>query len=414
MPMTITEKILARAAGADQVSPGEVITCRTDLICIDEIQIAIFIDTLEKMGTDAVDKQRTVFVVDHFCPPTNLHQAEANRLIRTFARSRGLRFLEGSIKDQLLWEKGLVRPGMVLVATDSHITTCGALGAFAAPFGPSEAAIMAVQDRYWFKVPESIRFEIIGTLPPMVTPKDIGLFILGQKGTTFAGYKAIEFCGPAVENFSMDARVTLCNMTTEMGAKNGIVAPDPITEAFLRERGVNEFSMISSDEDAGYAETFVVDASKLEPLVATPHSPGNVSPVSAVAGTKIDQGFVGSCGNGNLDDMRITAQILKGHSIHPDTRLIIAPASREVYLQALSEGLIEIFLRAGAVVSSQTCSVCAGLEAPLTAGEVCITASPRNFKGRMGSPEAEIYLASPATIAASAVKGAITDPRELN
>lgn len=412
--MTITEKILAKAAGLDRVSPGEMVTCRVDLICIDEIQIPIFKDTLEKMGSDAVDKERTVFVIDHFCPPTNLHQARSNQMIREFALSRGLRFLEGSIKDQLLWENGLIRPGMVLVATDSHIPTCGALGAFAAPFGPSEAAIMAVQDRYWFRVPETIRCEIVGKLQPFVTPKDAGLYILGQKGVTFANYKAIEFCGPAVDDFSVDARVTLCNMTTEMGAKNGIVAPDSVTEAFLKSHGVKDCPKIVSDADAVYSETIRVDLSELEPLVAAPHSPGNVLPVSDAAAIKIDQGFVGSCGNGNMDDLRIAARILEGRSVHPRTRLIITPASRKVHLQALTEGLIETFLKAGAVVSGQTCSVCAGMEAPLMAGEVCITASPRNFKGRMGSPEADIYLGSPATVAASAVKGAITDPRKFN
>ena len=413
MPMTITEKILARTAGLDKVSPGEMITCKVDLICIDEIQIFIFKDTLDKMGTDAVDKDRTVCVIDHFCPPTNMHQARANRTIRDFALSRGLTLLEGSIKDQLLWENGLIRPGMVLAATDSHITTCGALGAFASPFGPSEAAIMAVQDTYWFKVPETIRCEIRGELQPLVTPKDIGLYIFGQKGTTFANYKAIEYCGPTVSGFSMDARVTLCNMTTEMGAKNGIVAPDSVTEDFLKAFDVKDYPMITSDADAEYAETIRIDASQLEPLVAAPHSPGNVSPASDAAGTKIDQGFIGSCGNGNMDDLRIAAHILKGGTIHPQTRLIITPASRKVHLQALSEGLIETFLRAGALVSGQTCSVCAGMEAPLMDGEVCITASPRNFKGRMGSPEANIYLGSPATVAASAVRGVITDPRTL-
>lgn len=414
MPMTITEKILAKAAGRKQVFPGEMVTCKVDLICIDEIQIPIFKDTLEKMGSDAVDKERTVFVIDHFCPPTNLHQAESNQMIREFALSRGLRFLEGGIKDQLLWENGLIRPGMVLVATDSHITTCGALGAFAAPFGPSEAAIMAVHDHHWFRVPETIRCEIVGELQPFVTPKDVGLYILSQKGVTFANYKAIEFCGPAVGDFSMDARVTLCNMTTEMGAKNGIIAPDSVTETFLKAHNVHDCPRIVSDADAVYFESIRVDLSQLEPLVAAPYSPGNVSRIAEARGTGIDQAFVGSCGNGNMEDLRLVARMLEGRSVHPRTRLIITPASRKVHLQALSEGLIETFLKAGAVVSGQTCSVCAGLEAPLLAGEVCITASPRNFKGRMGSPDANIYLGSPATVAASAVKGAITDPREFN
>jgi 3-isopropylmalate/(R)-2-methylmalate dehydratase large subunit len=413
MSMTISEKILARAAGVDKVVPGEIVACKADLICIDDIQIAIFKDTLEKMGTDAIDKERTVFVADHYCPPTNLNQAKNVKLIKEFAITRGLHFLEGSIKDQLLWENGFIQPGMLVVATDSHITTCGALGTFAAAFGPSEAAIMALHDRYWFKVPESIRCEIAGELQPFVSPKDIGLYILGQRGTTFANYKAIEFCGPTVRDFSIDARVTLCNMTTEMGAKNGIVESDSVTETFLQKMGVKNCQRIFSDADAVYSENIAVDASKLEPMVASPDSPANVGVVSDVTGTKIDQGFIGSCGNGNIDDLRIAARILKGKTIHPGTRLIIAPASRGVHLQALSEGLIEIFLRTGALVSSQTCSVCAGLEAPLLPGEVCITTSPRNFKGRMGSPEAQIYLASPATVAASAIRGEISDPRKF-
>ena len=413
MPMTISEKILAKAAGREKVSPGEIITCKIDLICVDEIQIPFFVNTLEKMGTDAVGKERTVFVIDHHCPPTSLNQARANQMTRNFAISKGLILLEGGIKDQLLWENGYVRPGIILVGTDSHITTCGALGAFAAAFGPSDAAIMSVKGEYWFKVPATIRCEIVGTLKPFVTPKDIGLYILGQKGVTFANYKSIEFCGTTTRNLSIDGRVTLCNMSTEMGAKNGIVEADSVTGDFLKKRKVTNINKMSSDPDALYAESFVVDASKLDPLVAFPHSPGNVRNISEARGIKIDQGFIGSCGNGNMDDLRIAAQILKGNTVHKNTRLIITPASRELHLQALSEGLIEIFLKAGAIVSGTTCSVCAGFEGCLLPKETCITSSPRNFQGRMGSPEALIYLGSPATVAASAVKGEITDPREF-
>lgn len=411
--MTLTEKILARASGREKVSPGEIVTCEVDLICIDEIQFPIFKGTLEKLETDSILKEKTVFVLDHYCPPTSLNQARANQLVQEFALSHGCDLLTGGIKDQLLWENGYIRPGMVIVATDSHINTCGAVGAFAAAFGPTEAAMMAVSGDSWFKVPETIRCEITGKLRPFVTPKDIGLHILGTRGVTFAGSKAIEFCGPAVKDFSMDARVTLCNMTTEMGAKNGIVAPDSVIEAFLRARNVTDFPMVAADSDALYGDSIAVDVSTLEPLVALPHSPGNVKPVSEVAGTKIHQGFIGSCGNGNMDDLRIAARILQGNTINKNTRLIVTPASRELHIQAVSEGLIEVFLRAGAIVSGMTCSVCAGFEGCLLPGEICITSSPRNFKGRMGSPEAFIYLGSPATVAASAVRGAITDPREF-
>jgi 3-isopropylmalate/(R)-2-methylmalate dehydratase large subunit len=380
---------------------------------VDEIQFPIFRRTLEKMGAKAINKKKSVFVVDHFCPPTSLDQAKDNQMIRKFALSQGLTPMEGSIKDHLLWESGLIRPGMVLVATDSHITTCGAFGVFATALGPSEAAMIAVMGEFWFKVPETIRCEIVGELKPYVTPKDISLSILGKRGVTFANYKAIEFCGETVKNLSMDGRVTLCNMSTEMGAKNGIVEPDSVTEFFLKKINVSGYPRIISDPNASYIETLMLDASKLEPLIATPHSPGNVKPVAEVTGTKIDQGFIGSCGNGSMDDLRVAARILKGRRVNSRTRLIIAPASRELHLQAISEGLAEIFLKAGAYVSGMTCSVCPGLEAPLLPGEVCVTSSPRNFKGRMGSPEAFIYLGSPATVAASAIMGEITDPRKF-
>jgi 3-isopropylmalate/(R)-2-methylmalate dehydratase large subunit len=411
--MTITEKILAKAAKREKVSPGEIVVCKIDLICIDEVQFEIFESTLEKMGTPAINKEGVVFVIDHYFPPTSLDQARAIQMTREFASSHGLNALEGGIKDQLLWEHGLIRPEMILVATDSHINICGAFGAFAAAVGPSEAAMMAVTGQSWFKVPETIRCEMVGELQPLVTAKDIGLHILGERGVTFAAYKAIEFSGPLVESLSMDGRVTLCNMSTEMGAKNAIIEPDSVTEAFLKIRKVTGYPKIASDSDASYAETFVVDASKIEPLVALPHSPGNVKPLSQVQGTKIDQGFIGSCGNGNMEDLRIAARILKGRTINPNVRLIVTPASRELHIQASKEGLVEIFLKAGATVSGTTCSVCAGFEGCLLPKEVCITSSPRNFKGRMGSPEALIYLGSPATVAASAIKGKITDPREF-
>ncbi len=404
---------MARAAGRESVSPGETITCKVDLMVIDDIQFPIFKKTLEKMKAESIRKEHCVFVVDHFCPPTSIDQAKNTKMVREFALSQGLKALEGGIKPQLLAENAMIRPGMVLVGTDSHMPTCGAWGVFAAAFGPSEIAMMAVMGGSWFKVPETIRCEITGKLNPFVTAKDIGLFILGKRGVKFANYRAIEFCGDAVRAMSTDGRVTLCNMSTEMGAKNGIVEPDTTTEAFLRRWNPNRFEMITSDPDASFLERLVVDASKLEPLVAFPHSPANVKTISEAKGIRIDQGFIGSCGNGNLDDLRIAARILKGKTVHPRTRLIITPASRRIHLEALSEGFIETFLKAGATVSGTTCSVCPGQEGTLLPQEVCITTSPRNFKGRMGSPEAFIYLGSPATVAASAIRGEMTDPREF-
>jgi homoaconitate hydratase family protein len=414
MAMTITEKIMARTAGREKVSPGEIITCKVDSMVIDEIQFPIFKKTLEKMKAESIRKEHCVFVVDHFCPPTSLDQARNTKMVREFALSQGLKPLEGGIKPQLLVENALIRPGMFLVGTDSHMNTCGAFGVFAAAFGPSEIAMMAVMGGFWFMVPETIRWEITGKLKPFVTAKDLGLFILGKRGVKFANYRAVEFCGETIREMSTDGRVTLCNMSTEMGAKNGIVEPDATTETFLRRWNPNKFEKMTSDPDASYLETLAVDASKLEPLVAFPHSPGNVKPISEAKGIAIDQGFIGSCGNGNLDDLRIAARILKGKTLHPRTRLIITPASRRLYLEALSEGFIETFLKAGATVSGTTCSVCPGQEGTLLPQEVCITSSPRNFKGRMGSPEAFIYLGSPATVAASAIRGEITDPREFS
>jgi len=413
MLMTLTEKILAHAAGKRAVRQGEIVTCKVDLICIDEIQIPFFINTLERMGAQEILKDRTVLVIDHHSAPTSLDQAKANQMVRDFSRSKGIALLEGGIKDQLLWENGYIRPGTVLVGTDSHMPTCGAFGMFAAAFGPSDAAIMAVTGEYWFKVPATTRIEVVGTLRPYVTPKDIGLYILGKKGVTFATYQAVEFCGPTVQQLGMDGRVTLCNMSTEMGAKNGIVAADAVTDEFLGRWGVKaaNSTKYSADPGAAYSESLVVDASDLEPLVAFPHSPGNVRPVSTAKGIRINQGFIGSCGNGNIEDLRIAASLLKGRSVQGGTRLIITPASRKLYLQALSEGLIETFLSAGAMVSGGSCSVCAGFEGCLAPQETCITASPRNFQGRMGSPEASIYLGSPATVAASCIQGTITDPR---
>jgi homoaconitate hydratase family protein len=382
MAMTITEKIMARAAGRERVSPGEIITCKVDSMVIDEIQFPIFKKTLEKMKAESIRKEHCIFVVDHFCPPTSLDQARNTKMVRDFALSQGIKPLEGGIKPQLLVENAMIRPGMFLVGTDSHMNTCGAFGVFAAAFGPSEIAMMAVMGGFWFMVPETIRCEIRGKLKPFVTAKDLGLFILGKRGVRFANYKAIEFCGETIREMSTDGRVTLCNMSTEMGAKNGIVEPDAITETFLKRWNPNKLEKITTDPDASYGETLVVDASKLDPLVAFPHSPGNVKPISEAKEIKVDQGFIGSCGNGNLDDLKIAAGILKGKSLHPRTRLIITPASRRIYLEALSEGFIETFLKAGATVSGTTCSVCPGQEGTLLPGEVCITSSPRNFKGR--------------------------------
>ena len=413
MPMTMTEKILARAAGKPGVEANDIISCSVDLVCVDEIQIVIFLDTLKKLGVDSIKKGLTVCVIDHYCPPTSIDQARAVQAVRDFARSQGLVPLEGGIKHQLMMQEKLIRPGMVVTATDSHINTCGALGAFAAAFGPSEAAIMAATGLTWLKVPESIRCEIVGELSPYVTPRDIGFWILGERGLNFAGYKAVEFCGESIERMSLDGRITLANMSAEMGAKNAVIAADSVTEEYLKGGTASDYAQLGADAGARYADSFRVEVSGLEPLVAMPHSPAKVKTVSEASGTEVDQAFIGSCVGGNIEDLRLAASILKGRKVSDKTRLIITPASREIHLQAVSEGLIEIFLQANAYVSGMTCSVCVGLEALLLPGQSCISTSTRNFKGRMGSPEALIYLASPATTAASAVAGRISDARDF-
>jgi 3-isopropylmalate/(R)-2-methylmalate dehydratase large subunit len=411
--MNITEQIMARSANRSEVTPGQIITCELDLICIDEIQIPIFAKTLAEMRTSAILRDKTVFVIDHYCPPTSIHQATVVRQVRDFASLHQCKLLEGGIKHQLLLEGGYARPGIMIAATDSHINTCGAVGAFAAAFGPAEAAMMASTGSSWFRVPETIKFEITGRLDSLTTARDVGLAILGEKGLNFANYMAIEYWDRTENGLSIEERMALCNLSTEMGAKVAVFEADDVTKSFLLDRGIKGYQEISTGSAGHYAATFHADISRLEPMIALPDSPANVTSVDKVVGKKIDQAFVGSCLGGNIEDLRIAARIFDGHKVHPGTRVIITPASRRIYGEALSEGLIEVFLRANAHISGGTCSVCIGAEAPLLAGESCISTSTRNYRGRMGSADSHVYLASSATVAASAVRGRITDPREF-
>lgn len=411
--MNITETIMARSANKTEVMPGQIITCELDLICIDEIQIPIFSKTLAEIGDSTIFRDKTIFVIDHYCPPTSIHQAAVVRQVRDFASIHNCKLLEGGIKHQLLLEGGYARPGILIAATDSHINTCGAVGAFAAAFGPAEAAIMALTGFSWFRVPETIKFEITGKLDSFITPRDIGLAILGERGLNFANYMAIEFGDRTENGLSIEERMALCNMSTEMGAKVAVFEVDDITKAFLLDRGIKEYQKIPASTSCHYAATFHTDISRLQPMIALPDSPANVTSVDKVVEKKIDQAFIGSCLGGNIEDLRTAARIFDGHKVHLGTRVIITPASRQIYQEALSEGLIEIFLSANAHISGGTCSVCIGAEAPLLAGESCISTSTRNYKGRMGSVDSHIYLASSATVAASAIRGKITDPREF-
>ncbi|MEM2593804.1 MAG: 3-isopropylmalate dehydratase large subunit, partial [Candidatus Bathyarchaeia archaeon] len=313
---------------------------------------------------------------------------------------------------QLMVESGLIYPGSLIVGADSHTCTYGALGAFATGIGSTEMAAVLMSGKLWFKVPETIRIDVNGSLPPMVLPKDIILKIIGTIGADGATYKAVEYHGETISAMSIDGRLTLCNMAVEMGAKTGIIEPDEKTLKFLLSLGVKEHIALKSDEDAEYAEKISFNVSDLEPMIACPHSVDNVRSVKEVEGKEVDQVFLGSCTNGRIEDLRIAAEILKGRRVKEGVRMIVIAASRNIYLQALREGLIDVFMEAGCIICNPGCGPCAGAHQGILApGEVCLSTSNRNFKGRMGSAEAEIYLASPATAAATALEGRITDPR---
>jgi len=375
-------------------------------------------DIYEELGVDRVwDPKKIVALIDHWTPAPSIDAAVIHVTCRRFVEKYGvenwLDMREG-ICHVVLPEKGFVKPGDLVVGSDSHTTTYGAVGAFATGIGATDMAIVLATGELWFRVPSTVKFNITGRLQPLVMGKDIILHIIGEIGVDGATYKAMEFSGEVVKELSMDGRFTLCNMAVEAGGKAGIIEPDEKTIEWVKARVSQPFNPVMNDPDAEYEEVIDVDVSGLEPQVAKPPSPQNTVPVSEVEGTKIDQAFVGSCTNGRLEDLRAAAKILKGRKVARNVRAIIIPASKETYLAAMREGLIETFLEAGCVVCNPTCGPCIGAHLGLLApGEVCISSSNRNFVGRMGSKDAWIYLASPATVAASAVTGEITDPRNF-
>ncbi len=375
-------------------------------------------DIYEELGLDRVwDPERIVALIDHWTPAPSIDAAivhvTCRRFVEKYKIKNWLDMREG-ICHVVLPEKGFVKPGDLIVGSDSHTTTYGALGAFATGIGATDMAVVLATGELWFRVPSTIKFNVEGNLQPMVMGKDVILHIIGEIGVEGASYKAMEFAGSTIKELSMDGRFTLCNMAIEAGGKTGIIEPDEKTMKWLERRVSQPIKPVFNDPDAVYEEIIDVDASSIEPQVAKPPSPQNAVPVSEVEGVKIDQAFIGSCTNGRLEDLRVAAKILEGREIARMVRAIVIPASKEVYLEALKEGLIEIFLKAGCIVCNPTCGPCIGAHLGLLApGEVCISSSNRNFVGRMGSKDAEIYLASPATVAASAVMGEITDPRKF-
>ena len=419
MPMTITEKILAAHAHKDEVHPGELVNVKIDLALGNDITAPMAIFEFEKIGVGKVfDPERVVLVPDHFVPNKDIKSAGQAKVLRDFVRRYhlGNYFEVGrmGIEHCLLPEEGLVGPGDVIIGADSHTCTYGALGAFSTGVGSTDLAAAMASGEIWLKIPESLKFVYVGELPPWVSGKDLILHTIGALGVDGAAYKAMEFTGPVIEKLSMDSRFTMANMAVEAGAKNGIVPPDKITADYVQGRAKRPYQFYSSDPDAQYAGIYEFDVSMLEPLVAFPHLPENVCPVSKAGHIKIDQAVIGSCTNGRLEDLRIAAGILRGKKVHPEVRLIIIPGTQKIYLQLLDEGLIKVFIEAGAAVSTPTCGPClGGYMGVLAKGERCIATTNRNFVGRMGHRESEVYLSNPAVAAASAVAGYIAGPQEV-
>ncbi len=417
---TLAEKVLLRASGVETIEPGQIVEGRVDLAMMHE-QGAQTVGPFHDMGAKKVwDPDRVVIAIDHWVPASTEGAAILHRILRKFAAETGLLHFydvgNHGICHQILAENGWVVPGDLAVGTDSHTNMLGAMGAVAAGIGPTEMAAVLALGKLWLKVPPTIQIRVRGTFGPGVTAKDLILRILGEVKTTGATYKSIEFSGPTIERLSMPERFTLCNMTTEMGAKCGMVAPDDKTFEYLAKIAKHEMHPLSPDSDAQYERILDVDVDRMPPMVACPYSPDNVRPLPDVARehVKVDQVFLGSCTNARIEDLREGAALMKGQKVHSGVRFIVSPASTAIYQQCLREGLIDIFTEAGAVFTNSSCSACFGGNMGILApDEVCASSSNRNFPGRMGAKEARIYLMSPAATVAAAIRGEIADPREV-
>lgn len=419
MGMTITEKILARHAGLEEVRPGMLINAGVDIALGNDITAPIAIAEFRKAGGKAVfDRDRIVLIPDHFTPNKDIHSAEQCRVMREFAKEQRITHYyevgEAGIEHALLPEQGIVLPGDLVIGADSHTCTCGALGAFATGVGSTDLAAVMLKGELWFRVPETMRIILHGRPGRWVSGKDIILHIIGLIGVDGARYRAMEFAGEAVERLGMADRLTIANMAIEAGAKNGIFIPDDVTRAYVQERAKRNFTFYDSDPDAQYSEVIEIDVGGIELQVAFPHIPSNVRGISRVGEVGIDQVLIGSCTNGRIEDLRIAAGILKGRKAASGVRLIIVPATPDVYKMAIREGLMEIFIDAKAVISPPSCGACLGGHMGILAeGERAVATTNRNFVGRMGHPKSEVYLANPAVAAASAVLGRIAGPDEL-
>ena len=418
-PMTMAEKILAAHAGLDEVKPGQLIECDLDLVLANDVTAPLAIKTAREM-TDAVfDADRIALVPDHYAPNKDIKSAEQAKIVREFAHEQGIsHYYEVGcmgVEHALLPEQGVVGPGDLIIGADSHTCTYGALGAFSTGVGSTDAGVGMAVGKAWFKVPETVLIKVDGALAAGVTGKDVILHIIGMIGVDGALYKAIEFAGSAIEGLSMDERLTICNMAVEAGAKAGLIPVDDVARAYLDGRVERPYTVHASDPDAEYSQVIEIDAADIVPTVAFPHLPSNTRPVSEARDVRIDQAVIGSCTNGRLEDMRQAAAVLKGRKVAPGVRCIVIPATQKVYRQCIEEGLTDIFLDANCAVSTPTCGPCLGGHmGVLAAGERAVTTTNRNFVGRMGHPDSEVYLASPAVAAASAVLGHIGLPEDLD
>lgn len=419
MGMTIAEKILAAKCGKDSVRPGEIIMAKVDIALANDVTAPLAIKAFEEIGKESVfDRERIALVPDHFTPNKDIKAAQQCKIMREFAKKHGIvHYFEigkMGVEHALLPEQGIVVPGDLVIGADSHTCTYGALGAFATGVGSTDLGAVMATGQIWLKVPPSIKFVLKGKKGRFVTGKDIILHIIGMIGVDGARYKAMEFAGETLKELCMDERFTICNMAIEAGGKAGIIPADDITKAYVEGRAKREPAYFYSDEDASYEDIYEINVSELEPVVALPHLPENVKPVREVKGVKIDQAFIGSCTNGRITDLRQAAEVLKGRKVHPDVRLIIIPATQQIYRQAMEEGLFEIFLEAGAAISTPTCGPCLGGHMGVLAeGERAVATTNRNFVGRMGHPRSEVFLSNPYVAAASAVAGEIVHPEEV-
>lgn len=419
MGMTMTEKILAKHAGLDSVKPGQLITCKLDMVLANDVTAPPAIKVFEGIGRPVFDNTKIALVPDHFTPNKDIKSAGLSKIVRDFAHKHNIvNYFEMGrvgIEHVILPEKGIVAPGMLTIGADSHTCTYGALGGFSTGVGSTDLGVALATGEAWFKVPESIKVNITGKKPKYICGKDVMLTLIGMIGVDGALYKALEFAGEGLKELDMTDRLTIANMAIEAGAKNGIFPADEITMEYIKNRVTKPYEVVEADSDAKYCRTVEINLSELKPVVAFPHLPENTHTVESIKkDIYIDQVVIGSCTNGRFEDLKIAAEILKGHTVHPNVRCIVIPGSPQVYRDAMHAGFIDIFLDAGCVVSTPTCGPCLGAHMGiLAAGERCVSTTNRNFRGRMGHVDSEVYLASPYVAAASAILGKIATPEEV-